>query len=185
MSSHRLATRYAKSLLDLSIEKDTLEDVHNDVTYFHQVVKQVPEFRAMLHNPQINADKKRAVFEKLFGNAHPITKAFFDIVLRKNREEYLDEFAQAFVDQYYAHKQISTVTLTTAVEANNATLMKVRQVLKQKAGIENIVLEEKVDPNLIGGFVLEYGGKRIDYSVARRLDILDDSFLQNDYVRKF
>lgn len=185
MSAYRLASRYAKSLLDLAIEKDVLADVFKDVQYFHQVVKQVSEFRAVLHNPEINSDKKRAVFSQLFADAHPVTKSFFDIVIRKHREEYLDEFSQAFIEQYYAHKAISTVKLTTAVEANNATLMKVRQVLKQKAGIENIVLEEHVDPEIIGGFVLEYGGKRIDYSVVRRLDILDDSFLQNDYVRKF
>ena len=185
MSAHRLASRYAKSLLDLAIEKDALADVFKDVQFFHQVVKQVSEFRAVLHNPEINADKKRGVFERLFADAHPVTKSFFDIVLRKHREEYLDEFATAFIEQYYAHKAISTVKLTTAVEANNATLMKVKQVLKEKAGIENIVLEEVVDPAIIGGFVLEYGGKRIDYSVARRLDILDDSFLHNDYVRQF
>jgi F-type H+-transporting ATPase subunit delta len=185
MSAYRLATRYAKSLLDLAAEKNVLEDVFSDVQYFHQVVKQVSEFRAVLHNPEINSDKKRAVFNQLFAKAHPVTKSFFDIVIRKHREEYLDEFAQAFIEQYYVNKSISTVKLTTAVEANNATLIKVRQVLKQKAGIDNIVLEEHVDPSLIGGFVLEYGGKRIDYSIARRLDILDDSFLQNDYVRKF
>ena len=185
MSAYRLAQRYAKSLLDLSVEKGVLEDVFKDVMYFHDVTKQVSEFRAMLRNPEVNSDKKRAIFEILFEKFHPVTKSFFDIVLRKHREEYLGEFAQAFIEQYYQTKEISTVKLTTAVEANNATLIKVRQVLKQKAGIENIVLEEKVDPKIIGGFILEYGGKMIDYRVARRLEILDDQFLENDYVRKF
>lgn len=185
MSAHRLASRYAKSLLDLAVEKKELDAVHKDIERFNAVVKVSSEFRAMLRNPEINSDKKRAVFQKLFPKTSDVTRAFFDIVLKKNREAFLPDFAQAFIDLYNRHNDITVVTLTTAVEPNNATLMKVKQVLKEKAGVKNIELIEKVDPAIIGGFVLEYDGKMIDYSISRRLEILDDQFKDNAYIRKF
>jgi F-type H+-transporting ATPase subunit delta len=184
MSAYRLASRYAKSLLDLAVEKNALEAVFADISYFNSVVKSVSEFRAVLRNPDINSGKKHQIFNQLFGHYHPITKAFLDIVIRKRRSEFLPEFASAFIEMYHTHNHITAVTLTTAVEADTATMEKVKTLLQQRAGLEKIVLETKVAPKIIGGFILKFGDKMIDASIQHKLEIIDDNFLNNDYVKK-
>lgn len=184
MSAYRLASRYAKSLLDLAVEKNALEPVFNDITFFQSVLKRTPEFRAVLRNPIINTGKKQQIFNQLFDAFHPITKAFFEIVLRKRRSEFLPEFATAFIELYNAHNHITAVTLTTAVEPDDNTIEKVKSILQEKAGLEKIVLETKVNPDIIGGFILQFGDKMIDASVLRKLEIIDDQFINNDYVKK-
>lgn len=185
MSSYRLASRYSKSLLDLAIEKNMLEQVFNDVTYFKEVIKKVSEFRAILKNPEISSDKKQHIFNLLFKDFNNITQSFFSIVLRKHREEYLLEFADSFIEQYYAKKRITPVVLTTAVSPDDSTINKVKELLKNKVGLENIVLNSKVDEAILGGFKLEFDNKMIDASIHRKLEELDDQFLSNEYVKKF
>jgi len=184
MSVFSLSSRYAKSLLGLAIEKNALEQVFNDVNYFNSVLKQVSEFKAVLKNPEINTDKKQKIFDSLFGQFNPITKSFLTIVLRKRREEFLPDFANNFVALYYDNKKITTAKLTTAVEPDDATIKKVKELMKSKSGIDNVLLETKVDNSLIGGFVLEYDDKMIDASIYRQLETLDEDFMKNDYIRK-
>ncbi len=184
MSAFRLASRYAKSLLDLAAEKNALEPVFNDITYFKSILKKAPEFRAVLRNPEINISKKQQIFNQLFDAFHPISKAFFEIVLRKRRSEFLPEFATAFIELYNAHNNITSVTLTTAVEPDEQTIEHVKSLLQQKAGLDKIVLESKVNPGIIGGYILQFGDNMIDASVMRKLEIIDDQFLNNDYVKK-
>ncbi len=184
MSAYRLASRYAKSLLDLAVEKNALEPVYNDISYFKSALKKAPEFRAVLRNPEINNSKKQQIFNQLFDAFHPISKAFFEIVLRKRRSEFLPEFATAFIELYYAHNNITAVTLTTAVAPDEPTIQHVKSLLQQKAGLDKVVLESKVNPGIIGGYILQFGDKMIDASVLRKLEIIDDQFINNDYVKK-
>ncbi len=184
MSAYRLASRYAKSLLDLAVEKNALDAVFNDITYFKSVLKKAPEFRSVLRNPEINTSKKQQIFDQLFDAFHPISKAFFEIVLRKRRSAYLPEFATSFIELYHAFNHITAVTLTTAVEPDDQTIQHVKTVLQQKAGLDKIVLESKVDPAIIGGYILQFADKMIDASVIRKLEIIDDQFINNDYVKK-
>jgi F-type H+-transporting ATPase subunit delta len=184
MSAYRLASRYAKSLLDLAVEKNALDAVYNDITYFKTVLKNTPEFKAVLRNPVINTSKKQQIFNQLFDAFHPISKAFFELVLRKRRSAYLPEFASAFIELYNAHNHITAVTLTTAVEPDEQTLDHVKSILQQKVKLDKIVLDCKINPAILGGYILQFGDKMIDASILRKLEIIDDQFIQNDYVKK-
>ena len=87
MSDYRVATRYAKSLLELAVEKNVLDQVHNDMQLFSQVVKENREFGLLLKNPVIKNDKKRSVIQAIFqGKFNALTMAMIDIMSRKNRE---------------------------------------------------------------------------------------------------
>lgn len=79
MSSYRLSARYAKSLLDLAIEKNQLTEVFNDVSYFNEVLKNVRELLLLLRNPVIHTDKKQKIVDQIFGaRFNTITKEFLN-----------------------------------------------------------------------------------------------------------
>ena len=97
MSLLRLASRYSKSLIQLAIENKKLEEVHTDMNLLHQVCKDNRDFVLMLKSPIINGDKKKYILEKIFSDrVSDITINFFEILVRKRREAYLDDIARSF-----------------------------------------------------------------------------------------
>lgn len=185
MPNPRLATRYAKSLIDLAIEKNQLEKVFEDMEWLQTVVKGNREFTNLLRSPIIKADKKKKVVDAVVkANVSVITSSFIDLLILKGRESNLQEMIAAFIYQYKAHKNIHTVKLTTAAPINDELKNKIIAQIRKTSDMQNIELETVVDKDLIGGFVLEAGDKFIDASIAYELKRISRSFENNDFVYK-
>ncbi len=167
-----VASRYAKSLLDLSVEKGQLEAVYSDMVQVKEVCEHSRELILFLNSPIINSDKKIAVIKAVFeGKFNPITDGFLTIVASKRRESIIPEMASSFVDQYRIHKNILTAVVTSANGLDAATKQKALDLVKYQLNGE-VELVEKIDASIIGGFILKIGDKQLDKSVARQLSNL-------------
>lgn len=167
-----VASRYAKSLLDLSVEKNQLDSVYADMLQVKNVCDSSKEFINFLNSPIIKSDKKTATIKAVFdGKLNTITSGFFTIVATKRRESIIPEMAASFIEQYKIHKNISTVIVTSANGLDSATKQKALELVKSQITGE-VELVEKTDANIIGGFILKIGDKQIDKSVARQLSNL-------------
>jgi F-type H+-transporting ATPase subunit delta len=185
MPNPRLASRYAKSLIDLSIEKGQLEEVYGNMQWLQSVCKSNRDFVNLLKSPVITGDKKIKVLGAVTGDKfNLITTAFVALLVKKGRESNLPEIAGAFVSQYKDHKKIHTVKLTTATPVSNELKNAIIAQVKKTGGFENIEVEEKVDKNIIGGFVLQVGDKLIDASIAYDLKAIARQFENNDFIYK-
>ncbi len=183
MSVHRIASRYAKSLIEVAIEKGKLERVLEDIQTFDQLCA-IRDFYLLVKSPVIKAEKKKKVLDSILGDKFDeLTMKFIHILLRKGREAYLSEIADEYIAEYKKLKHITSVKLTTAAKLSEQTLLKLRQKLEQ-SGISDgeIEIETKVNPKLIGGFTLEFDGKKYDASVAHKLDELHKEFEDNLYI---
>src|SRR4051812_44160452 len=116
MQNPRLATRYAKSLLDLAVERNSLENTLKDMQLLSHICEQSQDFAIMLRSPVIPGAKKMAVVKQLLEgrNVSDLTQAFVNLLVTKGRESNLQEIASAFQVQYNELKNIRTVKLTTA-----------------------------------------------------------------------
>lgn len=182
MTNPRLATRYAKSLLDLSIEQNQLEAVYADMKLLKGINKSNPDFVALLRSPIITADKKDKILDAVIGkNISQISMLFIRLLTTKKRESNLPEIVTAFLEQYNKLKNIQTVKLTTATpiseELKNSIIARVKSADSSAIEIETAVKEE-----LIGGFKLEIGGTLIDASILRDLNDIKRQFLNNEYI---
>ncbi|OJW82710.1 MAG: ATP synthase F1 subunit delta [Bacteroidetes bacterium 46-16] len=185
MPNPRLASRYAKSLMDIAVGQNSVEAVLNDLKTLDDVCQKNRDFAVMLRSPVVKADKKLAVFNAVFsGHISNLTMAFVKLMTQKGREEYLQEIVQAFIAQYNEMKHIKVVKLTTAAPVNdkvkNAILGKVAHALEGNT----IDLRTAVKPELIGGFVLEVEDKLFDASVRRDLNDIRTTLLDNSYISK-
>ena len=186
MSSTKLAYRYAKSIIDLALEKGLLEEVTNVMRLINDTTDKVREFYLMLKSPIVTGDKKIEVTKLIFhGKITDITENFMDILMRKNRESHLPEIIDSFIHQYNVLKGITPVIITSATELSKDAIDEVLNKLKQTAHLQTIQLETKIDADLVGGYILQWEDKLIDNSIRRGLTILKDEFENNDYVRKF
>ena len=115
MPNPRLAGRYAKSLVDLAIERNQLETVYKDMQYLQSVCHSSPELVGVLRSPIINADKKQNILTAITeGKVSELTAAFNKLLISKTREEYIPEIITAVIGLYNQLKGIHTVKLTTA-----------------------------------------------------------------------
>ena len=185
MQNPRLAGRYAKSLLDLAVETNSLEVTLKDVQLLDSICRQSNDFIVMLRSPVIKGDKKYAVINAVVGNSlSDLTNRFLHLLMTKSRELNLPEITQAFIEQYNELKHIRTVNLTTAIKMDDKTK---EMLLGKIAGFmsgDSIDLKEKVDASLIGGFVLEVGGQLFDASVKKKLSDIKSSIVDYSYVSK-
>ncbi len=185
MPNPRLATRYAKSLIDLAIEKDQLEKIFADMQWLQQVCKQSRDFANLLKSPVVRPEKKQKVVEAIIkGNVSEITALFVRLLIAKGRESNLPEIITAFIEQYKKHKNIYTVKLATASPLSEDLKNAIINQIRKTSEMRNIELETKVNKDLIGGFVLQAGDKLIDASVAYDLKQIARQFENNDFVYK-
>jgi F-type H+-transporting ATPase subunit delta len=178
MSEITVAIRYAKALIDLSTEQNALEAVKADMGLLVQTIKHNPELNAVLANPIIHHDKKIKIVDAIFsGKVSKVTILFLNLMVNKGRAEIIFPAALEFVNQYYIIKNITTATVVSASElseANKKTI--IAEIEAETKGTVQLIT--KVDPNLIGGFILTVGDRQIDTSISGSLSKLKKEFAQ-------
>lgn len=185
MQGTKVATRYAKSLFDLALEKGEIEKVCADMKLVQQVCSTSPDFVAMLTSPIIKTDKKQAIIHSVFDKQlSKVSLAFVDIIVKKKREMFLPEIAEAFAVKYKEHKKILTAVITTAFGIDETLRKQVIEVIKGATKSE-IELVEKVDTTLIGGFIVRVGDKQDDTSIRTKIMKLSRIFKENPYIKEF
>jgi F-type H+-transporting ATPase subunit delta len=182
----RVVSRYVKSLLDLAVTQGHLDKVHEDMNLFAKTAAASRELGLMLKSPLITHDKKKTILEAIFkGKVTPLTMAFIDIITRKNREPLLVEIAGEFHNAYNAYKGIGKASVTTTIAMDAKTRLQFETIVKQLSNSKEVELEEKIDKDLIGGFVLNVEDKQIDASIQNQLKKLKLKFSENPYIKEF
>ena len=183
MAGERIAARYAKSLLDLARDRGQLDSVKGDMDVFLEAVKN-RDLYLMLKSPIVSADKKKGVLQAIFGEQfEALSMSFVNLLVDKGREEVLPEVVREFERQYRVENGISTVKLTTAQPLASGELEAIKaKLLASDSTEQSVEIETVVNPELIGGFVLEYNNQLYDASVAHKLDQYRKEFKNNAYT---
>ena len=178
MAVATVAARYAKSLLDLAQEKGLTEKLYKDMQFFKKTVDQSRPLLLMLKNPIVRAEKKSAIIKAAFtSHLDPITMSFFQIIAKKNREGIMDDIANEFISQYDRMKGIEHATVITTMPLTDALRAEFKAIVAKTTGSKAVELEEKIDANLIGGYVLRVGDRQIDASLRNQINDLRLKFL--------
>ena len=177
MSIFKVASRYAKSLIDLAKEKGTLEQVKSEIEQVAAVIKENTELKAVLANPIIKTDKKQNILKALFqGKVSQEVSGFFDIMVRKGRGELVYATALEFIREYDELKGIVNAEVTSATPLSDTNLQALKATLQEQINAQ-VLLTNKVDKSLIGGFVVKVGDKQVDASIAGKLNKLERHFI--------
>lgn len=180
MAVASVAFRYAKSLLDLAEEKGLTEEIYKDMLFFKNTVEGSRPLMLMLKNPIVRSSKKDAVLKEIFkSKINPVSSAFIDIVARKNRESIIDEIAAEYIRLHDEKKGIERATVVTTTPLTDELRTKFKAMVAKRTGSQLVDLTEKVNPNIIGGYVLKLGDQQIDASVKSQLNALKLTFLSN------
>ncbi len=182
MPTSRAADRYGKALLDLAIERQETEKVLEDVHYVNDVIESSRELQLMLQSPIIRHDKKAAIFDRLF--KHKIgetTYGFLALILKKKREKVIDQMLDFFIHRHNALQGITEIEVTTAVPIDDRLNAEI--VAKLKAmGLNKVAAANKIDPAIMGGFIIEFDNNIIDASIKSKLANIGKNFLSKTFI---
>ena len=171
MKSSKSASRYAQALLDLAIEQNKVDAIAADMKYMATVCAENHDLETMLQSPIVKADKKIAVLNAIFDQFDKATAMFVELIVKNGREAYLPQIASAFDAILKQHLGIVPVTLISAQKLDDQVKKEI--VAKVQAATTGTVeLTEKIDADLIGGFIVRMGDNQIDASVASQINKL-------------
>ncbi|MGB0423098.1 MAG: ATP synthase F1 subunit delta [Flavobacteriales bacterium] len=176
------ATRYAISLRDLANEKGKVDECMADMALISNTIKENHELGTLLKSPIIKLDKKASILDALFGDKiGELSKGFVKIITQKGREELLGSIAERYVELVKASRNIITAQVTTAAPLTDALKAEVLGVIA-KLQTGEVDLVQKIDPSIIGGFILRVGDQMIDSSVQTKFRKLRQEFTGNSFV---
>jgi len=166
--AHRI---YAEALFEAAKDAGRLRQVHEALADFAQAAAESPELRAVLRNPQLESSAKAAILADLAGDEEPLLTHFLRLVAEKGRAAELEAIAKEFERLVAREERRLTVELTTARELSDEEAEAIVQQIERAAG-RKVEATRKVDPDLVGGIVLQAGSLRVDASVRGRLERL-------------
>jgi F-type H+-transporting ATPase subunit delta len=162
---------YASALFEAAREKNRLGPVREQLAQFVAAEEEVPELRELLRNPQLDPRARTAALEELLADGDELLRNFLLVLADKGRAGQLEEIAAEFERLIAEHEGIVHAELTTAVELSDEEARKLLDQIEKTAG-RKVEASRAVDPDLIGGIVLQVGSHRLDASVRGRLDRL-------------
>ena len=185
MKQPRVAIRYAKSLLQLGIEQNLLEELFRDMSLLKKTCFECKELALLLKSPIVKTDQKLKILEEIFTDKlGKISMMFINIITTKKRESLLAPIARSFISLYKAHKKIESATVTTATPLDEDLKNEVIKFI-QKHGEQDVELTEVVDRAIIGGTIIRMGDKQLDASVSSAIFELKQKFNKNLYLQDF
>ena len=173
MSDGLIPRRYAKALYKFAVENGDSQDVYELLKSFSFRYTAIDELKRAMLNPNVPDEEKGADMLKLVGGKPGSSlDKFLLLCMRNNRSECLQKISLAYVDLYREAHEIAHVVITTAVPMPETELNAIIDIVKKRLGAKTLEIEQKIDPELIGGFTVDINGLVLDASVKRELNEL-------------
>ena len=167
-----ISMRYARALLKSATDQKQEDAVYQEMMTVAKSYLDVPALRHTIDNPMLSKDKKEALLLVAAGEKPcELTKAFVALVLKEDRENVMQFMANSYITLYRKQKNVIRGKLTTAARVSVETEQKMRQMVESKTN-GTVEFETEVDPDIIGGFILEYDTFRMDASVKSKLNTI-------------
>jgi F-type H+-transporting ATPase subunit delta len=167
---------YAEALLEAARDEKRVDRVREDFDEFAAALAGSDELQRFLRNPQIESQTKRQALEDLLGKADELFLNFVRLLADKNRIAELDEVHEEWGRLLAREERVLELELTTAVELSDKEAARVVKQIEEASG-RSVEATRTVDPDLIGGLVVQAGSLRLDASVRGRLEQLREELI--------
>jgi F-type H+-transporting ATPase subunit delta len=162
---------YAEALFEAAQDAGRLQQVAEDLREFVAAFDEVPELRGVLRNPQLDPAAKMRLLDDLLGGADELVLNFLRVTAAKGRIGEIDAIGREFERLLAREERRLNVELTTAYELSERDARAIVRQIEEATG-RTVDATRRVDPELIGGIVLQAGTLRVDASVRGRLERL-------------
>ena len=170
---------YGEALFQLAIEQNKLDAFMEELTGIQKILKENPDFNALMNHPKIKKDEKKKIMRTVFDTrVDREIVGLFDLVITKDRYQEMDEILVYFIEKAKLEKRIGTVTIVSAVEIKEEQKQKILDKLLKTTNFETMETKYTVDSNLIGGLVIRIGDRVVDSSIKTKLENMQKQLLK-------
>jgi F-type H+-transporting ATPase subunit delta len=173
---------YAEALFEAARERDELEEVLEDLQEFNNALEESEELRLFFYGGQIPEREKRRAIDALTEGMTLSTRNFLKVLSDNGREEILEEVLLRYEELVKEHLGKVEVEVTTAVELSEEEVGRINERLGRLLEGREVILDTSVDPDILGGAVFRFGGRRVDSSVRGQLLSLREEMLERSVV---
>lgn len=185
MKNTKVAGRYAKALHSFSLEQNVEEAVYQDILLLKNVFEENRELRVVIESPVIVSKKKESIFKEIFADKiSKITLDFLVLIIEKRREPELTTIFEQYIACYYLQHNIRKAKVTTAIALNDELIGEIKKLLEEQTQ-STIILEQIVNPKIIGGLIVKVDDFLFDASLLGKINKLKSEFSQNLYQTNF
>jgi F-type H+-transporting ATPase subunit delta len=179
MNESKISVRYAKALFALVKQENTLDTHRKDIEVLYQCVREIPELQLLIQSPVIKVSEKIRMFGEAFRDSfQPLVMSFIKLVLENRREEHLAGICRHFLKLLKAEQGIRSAELVTALPLDEKLRQDIVRLIARKYDCQ-VDLHEKVDPLIIGGFILRVDDQQTDSSISSKLNRIRSGLLNS------
>jgi F-type H+-transporting ATPase subunit delta len=179
MSNYNISNRYAKALMQFAKEKNSLEQVSEDMLFLEKTLLESKDLKVVLKSPVISSDKKSAILNEIFAsNSNKTSMEFILFVNKKNRSNILYDIAKMYNEIRNNKLNRVNAEVVSSVDLNDSQKSELINQLKSFSKME-IIPSYKTDESLIGGFTVKMNDTVIDASVKQQLIKLRKNLVSN------
>jgi F-type H+-transporting ATPase subunit delta len=170
MAKKHSARRYARAAFELALKQRKLDEWQAGLEQVKRLAED-KEIMAYLESPDIRFEDKTGLLAKQMGDAGPLVLNLVYLLLERGAVSILPEVVEEYRRLLDEHRNIERAVVTTAVALDAEDEKKLARQLGDITG-KQVIIEHKLEPELIGGVVVRVGGKLMDGSTRGRLEAL-------------
>ncbi len=173
MNDGLIPNRYAKALYKVANERGDTAQVYAQMNFLNDAYEAQAGLKKAVNNPFLPlADKLQLLCTAAGADGNGSTARFMELVVKNNRVDFMRDIALAFMRQYRENNGIARVEIVTATELGDNEINAIIDVVKNQLKGKTIELSKRVDPSLIGGFMVDVDSRVLDASVKNQLEKL-------------
>ncbi len=177
-----IAKLYANALFELFLESGSDDNIYTQMNEYDTVFRNNHDLIQLLSAPLLTSDEKQSVISKIFDD-NGLVFDYLRLICDKGRAEYFSEITEIFNQKYNEYKNIADISVITSRPLNDDLKIRLIKRLENKLN-KTIILNEKIDPDIIDGIIIEYNNKRLDSSVRSKLQNIKTAMTDADLQAK-
>ena len=184
MDNYKISKNYAKALFALATEMGQQREVAEDMRLVNEVFTANHELYVIFNNPVIKQSKKTAIIDALFENkVSDLTAKFLHFVVRKNRTVNMRGISAMYVEMDRESRGVVLAEMSTSYAADAEVVTMLSELVGHVSG-KDVEAKIKVDPNIIGGFVITFNNQMFDTRIRTQIAKMRKQFTENEYESK-
>lgn len=178
-----VSKRYGKALFELAVESQQIEHVHQELMEVREIFESIPELGDLLSDARLDLHEKREVMDTLLQGFTGMVHDSLEIIYEYDRMYDILLIIDEFEKKYNDYQKIAQGVVTSAVPLTEEQKQRLSQTMATRLGYQELLLKEKIDPEILGGIVVEANHFVIDGSIKSRLELMRKELRKNTQVR--
>lgn len=179
LSREEIASRYSKALFEYSSDMKAIDEVHQEINVLLDIAKENTNFIKLLSNPVLKKNEKEEFLASFSNQMSQPTQNFLKLLLEYGRFGNFVDIVTAYDALYNKSMNVAQGVAITAISLEKEELDRIAQAYAKKNNLNNLYLDNKVDPSILGGVVLQVGDKIIDGSIRTKLQKIREQLIEN------